>query len=734
MYTFPEFLSTRNDAFVTKINPAGSALVFSTYLGGTKDDYGQSIVVDTSGQIYIGGATSSPDFPVANASQPALGGGYDMFFTIMKADGSGLASSTYFGGTGNESIASGATLALSGLNRSASSLSNYDVTTGNAKGLLCGDGEKPSGTNTKDDPICLIFQAQADIAITKVEYGKLRDYEIGITFVNNGPDTATNVKVNYTATLWNPDCCNPGVQPEMAVGKSVTFYLRDINLRNLAQAPPQGASLHVEVGADQTDPAPSNNVIDISFYDGKFLVTGKSSADWLTWTYNQNPNTAWGSVTLSPSSKLQVTPKVSGVPSVPAALAIFGLTENNVLVTEAGVPAASPVTSARMFVDAAGGANSGVAIVNPNAGAISVNVQARDISGSLVSSGTVTVAPSGHVAEFPGDMGLSLPQNFLGTLTLSSANIFGVVNLRVASNVYGEPIFSALPLADLNNPSTASSLVLPQIVDGGGIPTRILLMNTSATITATGSISLFDDNGNPLTLDFGSAGKQSQLSYSLPPNGVAKFSTTGLGQLKAGYALVAAQSGPLPVGSAIFAANNATGIVSEAGVLAAPATTSARMYAAVSSSDVTRNTGMALVNPSATAATVNISLVDNLTDQVRTATISLPPHGHTAKFVTDLFPDVPTDSFQGTLTLTSNVAVAAVALRVTTNQRGDVLFSTLPVADLNNPPAGPEYLPQIVNGGGYSTELILISTSSGDSNVQINFFNDAGAPVTSPFP
>ena len=87
---------------------------------------------------------------------------------------------------------------------------------------------------------------------------------------------------------------------------------------------------------------------------------------------------------------------------------------NNVLVTEAGVPAASPVSRARMFVDLAGGANSGVAMVNPSPGAITVSAEARDPSGLTVSTSSVQVPGKGHIAKFPTELGLNLPVNFLG--------------------------------------------------------------------------------------------------------------------------------------------------------------------------------------------------------------------------------------------------------------------------------------------------------------------------------
>ncbi len=67
------------DAFVTKVNPAGSALLYSTYLGGSSADQGHGIAVDGSGNAYVTGRTTSTNFPTANPIQPAFGGGGDAF-------------------------------------------------------------------------------------------------------------------------------------------------------------------------------------------------------------------------------------------------------------------------------------------------------------------------------------------------------------------------------------------------------------------------------------------------------------------------------------------------------------------------------------------------------------------------------------------------------------------------------------------------------------------------------
>jgi hypothetical protein len=87
------------DAFVAKLNNAGSALLFSTYLGGSGDEQGQGVAVDGSGNTYITGFTSSTDFPTRNALQPALAGVRDAFVAKLSASGNALVYSTYLGGS-----------------------------------------------------------------------------------------------------------------------------------------------------------------------------------------------------------------------------------------------------------------------------------------------------------------------------------------------------------------------------------------------------------------------------------------------------------------------------------------------------------------------------------------------------------------------------------------------------------------------------------------------------------
>jgi uncharacterized protein (TIGR03437 family) len=87
------------DVFITKINAAGNAIVYSTYLGGSAGDVGYSIAVDGAGNAYVTGYTQSSDFPTANPIQSSYAGGdQSAFVTKINAAGSALAYSTYLGG------------------------------------------------------------------------------------------------------------------------------------------------------------------------------------------------------------------------------------------------------------------------------------------------------------------------------------------------------------------------------------------------------------------------------------------------------------------------------------------------------------------------------------------------------------------------------------------------------------------------------------------------------------
>ena len=91
------------DVFVFKLSPNGSTLLYSTYIGGSNDDVGTSIAVDTNGNAYITGYTLSHDFPTINAYNSSYDYNYNAFIVKLSSDGSSLVYSTYVSGSDYDS-------------------------------------------------------------------------------------------------------------------------------------------------------------------------------------------------------------------------------------------------------------------------------------------------------------------------------------------------------------------------------------------------------------------------------------------------------------------------------------------------------------------------------------------------------------------------------------------------------------------------------------------------------
>jgi hypothetical protein len=88
------------DAFVAKVNPDGTALVYAGFLGGSNYDYGSGIAVDASGSAYVTGRTYSSDFPAVVGPDLSYNGGGDAFVAKVNPDGTALVYAGFLGGLG----------------------------------------------------------------------------------------------------------------------------------------------------------------------------------------------------------------------------------------------------------------------------------------------------------------------------------------------------------------------------------------------------------------------------------------------------------------------------------------------------------------------------------------------------------------------------------------------------------------------------------------------------------
>jgi hypothetical protein len=190
--------------------------------------------------------------------------------------------------------------------------------------------------------------------------------------------------------------------------------------------------------------------------------------------------------------------------------------------------------------------------------------------------------------------------------------------------------------------------------------------------------------------------------------------------------------------------------VTEAGVPASPPTTAAQIFIdyrnAVSpvpgqsnAGTVNIDTGIAVVNYGSATANVTYTLRDingvSLTNGIGT----IAAGAHFAKFI-DQINEVASgfnlpSNFQNTiqfasLEVSSDQPLSILALRMTTNQRNEVLFTTTPIADLTQSPSSSLlYFPQFADGGGYTTSLLLLNTSNGIESGTLQILDNNGVPL-----
>ena len=234
-------------------------------------------------------------------------------------------------------------------------------------------------------------------------------------------------------------------------------------------------------------------------------------------------------------------------------------------------------------------------------------------------------------------------------------------------------------------------------------------------------------------------------------SGANKGTTLGTGPLQAGYAKATIQSGGPPYGVAVFSLRKDGTIVSEAGVPASTPTRSARLFIdyrtqalvpplSLRAGPVDIATGIAIVNPGTALANITFTLHDTQGTVLTVGHGTLAAGDHRARYIyefRELAPDfvIPPDFATrikfGSLEIASDQPLSILALRLTVNQRSETLLTTIPVADMSQPTSsGPLFFPHIVDGGGFSTSVILLNTTNNTQSGTIRFYDESGLPFS----
>src|SRR5439155_3812684 len=150
--------------------------------------------------------------------------------------------------------------------------------------------------------------------------------------------------------------------------------------------------------------------------------------------------------------------------TTPAGIAIFGVTQNGVLVSEAAVPASPLIQTGRIYAEVNGPVNTGLAITNPNSQPVTLSFYFTDASGINLNSGSTVISANGQIAAFlnqspfAGTFQSSLTD--VRSFTFTSTLPISAVALRGFTNERSEFLITTLPIVALDSTGT-SPLTFP---------------------------------------------------------------------------------------------------------------------------------------------------------------------------------------------------------------------------------------------------------------------------------
>jgi len=431
--------------------------------------------------------------------------------------------------------------------------------------------------------------------------------------------------------------------------------------------------------------------------------------------------------------------------------AVVRLVQNNVVISESAVPAARATKAARVFVDYRVGVpaafagrsagllsiNTGIALVNSNPMAAHATYTLHDPSGKILTAGHGIIESGAHFARFIAQLtqvarDFKVPAEWpagtrMGSLDITADQPLFVTALRQTTNQREEVISTAAPMADIALPLSDSPVLFPQMADGGGYVTALDLLNTSSKVEK-GILDFFDDSGSPLPVRQDGSTAGTAHKYSIPPDGIFHFQTDGLSAaVRLGWVRLTPDVGTsAPIGAGVISCSSQGIVVTQYDVPAAAPTTHARIYVDLLGR---HRTALALANVSKEEASIALKAFQ--TDGSTAAGTSRGPlrlraGGHCTKSVSDLIAKLPV-GFSGVLDISSTRPFAALALRSLINERNDLLVTPLPATDFDRTSLLLTMFPQIADGGGYTTELILLNTGP-DVTATIRFSGEAGLP------
>jgi len=676
------FSGGADDAFAFKLNAAGNGLVYSTYLGGNVSDNATRVVVDNSGSAYITGYTGSVDFPTVNAYNATHNGTFDAFISKLAPDGASLIFSTFFGGGGTES-GTGIALGKDGAIYISGYTTSFDFPVINSyQDTLRGDRDAFVAKFTPD---------ASTVVFSTFLGGSGVDAAVGMALDGAG---------NAIITGFTSSGDFPVVNPLQAASVDTTdTFIAKINSADVV----------------------ASSAFQIASQGGASFKTAGTRGDLL-----------FGYATAQPANATPLT-----------GLAILGFKKIGSGGTEVALLAPSLVLQGRMFVELSASVRSVISIVNPNDDDATVQFYFTNLQGESTKFVDVPVAAHGHFSRFVLDDPLRLDNPSIGTLNFNSTVPIAVSGFRTLVNESSEFLISPTPIADVLQVND-KPVVIPEWVDGAGWNSEVVLVNTTEN-ELNGEVRFLDPSGTPteVGIDDGSTGA-SVIGYDIAPRSYQTITTSGTSlradfpfgargttQLKtpgtnfnqnSGFA--AAESSAPVTGLEILEYRKDNVTHSATGLLTTPPVQTGRLFVEVTN---TIKTQLSIANPSSADANVDFFFTDESGNSSSFGSLTVPAGGQFSGNVGEGSISIPTAT--GTLSFTASVPVFATALRIFTNENTLSIISPTPVANVSNVTTQGITVPQFTDGGGWSSQLVLVNTTENPMSGEVRFRNPDGTPI-----
>jgi hypothetical protein len=623
--------ATLGDVFVTKLDASGSSIIYSTYIGGWTTDIGRSIAVDSLGQVFVTGTTFSTDFPSTPGAFQNQCSGQCPFVVKLSPDGADLAYSTFVGRGDGLAVA-------------ADSL---------GQAVLTGK------TTSSDFPIKNAFQPDRP-GLSEAYVSKLNSDGSNLVFSTflggSGEDNLIGRADIVTDTSGNIYVTGRTGSNDFPTLNPVQASFRGEEDAFVCKFNPQGGLVYSTYLGGSEDDFGQGICTD---EEGHAYVAGNTKS--LDFPIRNAFQADFGGGSARGDAFVTKIAPAGGE-----------LVFSTYLGGQAGDTAADIAVDEVGRVVVAGNASSNFPVRKPlqDFDGIENYVTKFSADGSELVYSTPIGGGDEDVAVAVFETRVYVAGN-IATATLPVLNA-----LQPRSNGSTEVFLAQI--------SDAGSLYFAQFGNGGGIISDILLTNASAASSSSATVFFRGDDGSPLPVgvtvsgvdtDPSFQGTSSELELTVPPLGMVKITTDGVGDVVAGS--VTAEY-DIPLGGVIRFNLTPFGI---AGVTESKLV---RGFITPVRRTAIYNTGVAIQNPEDRQVGLTFRLRNRAGEELQGGikSLAMDPGGHLAKFIDELFPSADLTDFEGTLTVevsTFNALITATALELG-KQKGQ--FTTLPVTPL----------------------------------------------------